>query len=231
MDSLGLPGIKALNKLNALYSNLAEIGFRVTYGPVVVERKETVDIERTLILACYHIDEDGRLLGLLMSWLKIHGAHVFLDKFLREYEQAKKDLGESPWVSGLCAYMDSIKYPRFKKGIHKRRVPHHIGNTDQSSLVALKGSEECFESVGIIVPRSLIRIREKDILSSEELIARNRQYRNRYAFGANWRAEIITAIQDGAETPAQVAKLLGIAKSRVGVVFKEFMQVRGVYNL
>jgi len=219
-----------MNKLDALYSDLVEIGFRVTHGPVEV-RERTADIERTLIQACYHIDEDGRLLGLLLSWLKIHGAHVFPDKFLREYEQAKKYLGETPWVSGLCAYMDSIKDPRFKKGIQKRKVPHHLGNTDQSSLVALKGAEECFESVGIIVPRSSIRIREKDILSSEELIARNRQYRNRYAFGANWRAEIITAIQDGAETPAQVAKLLGIAKSRVGVVFKEFMQVRGVYNL
>lgn len=218
-----------MNKLDALYSDLAEIGFRVTHGPV--QKYEGVaDIERTLIQACYCIDEDGRLLGLLLSWLKVHGSHVFPDKFLREYEQAKKYLGETPWVGGLCAYMDSIKDHRFKKGIHKSRVIHHLGNTDQSSLVALKGSEDCFESVNIIVPRSSIRIRERDILTPEELITLNRQYRNRYAFGANWRAEIITAIQDGAKTPAQVAKLLGIAKSRVGIVFKEFMQVRDIYN-
>jgi len=64
-----------MNKLDALYSDLVEIGFRVTHGPVEV-RERTADIERTLIQACYHIDEDGRLLGLLLSWLKIHGAHV-----------------------------------------------------------------------------------------------------------------------------------------------------------
>jgi hypothetical protein len=213
-----------LDKLDELYSNLDQIGFRVTHGPV--RKIVTPDIERTLIQACYYIDDDGRLLGLILSWLKIHGSHVIADKFLKEYEQAKKYLGETPWVSGLCAYMESLKDHRFKKGIKGLKVHHHLGNTDQSTLVSIKGSEKVFENVGIIVPQSAIRIRAKDIVNPEDLIKSNLQYRNRYAFGANWRAEIITSIQNGANSPAQVARMLGIAKSRVGIVFKEYMQVR-----
>ncbi len=213
-----------MDKLDELYSNLDQIGFRVTHGPV--RKIVTPDIERTLIQACYYIDDDGRLLGLILSWLKIHGSHVIADKFLKEYEQAKKYLGETPWVSGLCAYMESLKDHRFKKGIKGLKVHHHLGNTDQSTLVSIKGSEKVFENVGIIVPQSAIRIRAKDIVNPEDLIKSNLQYRNRYAFGANWRAEIITSIQNGANSPAQVARMLGIAKSRVGIVFKEYMQVR-----
>ncbi len=213
-----------MDKLDELYSNLDQIGFRVTHGPV--ENIIIPDIERTLIQACYYIDKDGRLLGLILSWLKIHGSHVIADKFLKEYEQAKKYLGETPWVSGLCAYMESLKDHRFKKGIKRLKVHHHLGNTDQTTLVSLKGAQKVFEDVGIIVPHSAIRIRERDIVNPEDLIKSNLQYRNRYAFGANWRAEIITSIQNGAHSPAQVARLLGIAKSRVGIVFKEYMKVR-----
>jgi hypothetical protein len=71
-----------------------------------------------------------------------------------------------------------------------------------------------------------LRIRESDVFSVDELVKANRQYRNRYIFGANWRAEIITSIQNGAQNPNQVSKLLGIARSRVGIVFKEYSLIK-----
>lgn len=218
-----------MNKLDLLYSKLDKIGFRVTYDSAA-DVSTPVDIERTLIEACYFIDEDGRLLGLLFSWLKVHGAHVIPDKFFKEYEQSQKYLGSTPWFSGICAYMTSMKDPRFKKGIVKLKTPHHYLHQNQASLIKLKGSVPYLEEIGLKLSQSSLRIRESDILGIEELININRQYRNRYVFGANWRSEIITAIQNGADSPIKVSKDLGIARSRVGVVFKEFMQVKDVYN-
>lgn len=214
-----------MNQLNELYYELNRIGIRVTFDFHPTSHIEP-DIERILVKACYYMDEDGRLLNLIFSWLKVHGSHLVADKFLKEYENSKRYLGETPWFSALCAYMGSLKDHRFKKGITRLKKPHHFLNTNQDSLVKLKGAVKFLEEIGIIMAQSSLRIRESDVLSIEELIACNRQYRNRYAFGANWRSEIITAIQNGATTPAQISKLLGIARSRVGIVFKEYLQVK-----
>jgi hypothetical protein len=214
-----------LSNINELFRDLEEIGFRVTHS-YVGKLTEEPDIEKTLVKALYHIDSEGRLLGLIITWLKLHGAHLIADKFFKEYEAAKEYLGETPWFSGVCSYMYSQKDHRFKKGAVKLKKPHHLGNRDQSSLIKLKGSIDFLEDVGIFVAESSLRIRESDIFSVDELVKANRQYRNRYIFGANWRAEIITSIQNGAQNPNQVSKLLGIARSRVGIVFKEYSLIK-----
>lgn len=208
-----------------LYFKLESIGFRVT-NAAVKNRPEEIDIEKTLVESLYHIDTDGRLLSLILSWLTVHGSHLMADKFFKEYSDAKEFLGESPWFGAVCSYMFKLKDHRFKKGVKKLKSPHSFAFRDQSSLIKIKGSVDFLSDINILVPNSAIRIREEDVLTVEELVKANHQYRNRYIFGANWRAEIFTSIQNGAHNPNQVAKLLGIARSRVGIVFKEYMQVR-----
>jgi hypothetical protein len=214
-----------LSKIDELFRDLEVIGFRVTYSSTS-KLSEGPDIEKTIVKALYHIDEEGRLLGLVITWLKIHGTHLIADKFFKEYEAAREYLGETPWFNGICSFMFSQKDYRFKKGVVKIKNPHHLGNRDQSSLIKLKGAIDFLEVVGVHAAVSSLRIRESDVLSVDELVKANRQYRNRYIFGANWRAEIITSIQNGAQNPNQVSKLLGIARSRVGVVFKEYSLIK-----
>lgn len=211
-----------------LYRDLETIGLRVSSS--TARRLDfSADIERTIIKSLYHIDSDGRLFGLIFSWLKIHGSHLIADKLFKEYEEAKKYLGETPWFAGVCSYMNDQKDIRFKKGIKKTKKIHFLGNRDQSTLIKLKGSVKFLENVSIVAPTSALRIREQDVVPQSELVKINRQYRNRFIYGANWRAEIITSIQNGAENPNQISKLLGIARSRVGVVFKEYMLVKGLF--
>ncbi len=211
--------------IEELFRDLSAIGFRVTHS-FVKKRANYPDIEKTLVRACYYIDSETRLLGLLITWLKIHGTHLIADKFFKEYEDAKEYLGETPWFHGICSYMYSQKDHRFKKGVIKLKKNHSFGNRDQSSLIKIKGAIHFLEEVGILVAESTVRIREPDILSVDELVKTNTQYRNRYIYGANWRAEIITTIQNGAKNPNQVSKALGIARSRVGIVFKEYLQIK-----
>lgn len=208
-----------------LFKELEAIGFRVTSASSY-KLQGIPDIERTLIKSLYHVDSEGRLLGLILTWLQVHGTHLIADKFFKEYEEARKYLGETPWFNGVCAYMYSEKDHRFKKGAKKLKKTHSFGNRDQASLIKLKGSVNFLEEVGILVPLTALRIREQDVMTVDELVKSNNQYRNRYIYGANWRAEIITLIQRGAQNPNQISKLLGIARSRVGIVFKEYMLIK-----
>ena len=219
------------SNVDQLFSELESIGFRVTSShkhkiKSNISPDLAPDIERIIIKSLYHIDSEGRLLGLLFTWLDVHGKHLIADKIFKEYEEAKKYLGETPWFSALCAYLYSKKDHRFKKGVEKLKKPHSLGYRDQSTLIKLKGSVKFLEDIGILVPTSAFRIREQDIMSVDELVKFSKQYRNRYIFGVNWRAEIITLIQNGAKNPNQISKLLGIARSRVGIVFKEYMLVK-----
>jgi len=211
--------------LDDLYIELESIGFRVVNSKKS-KNKSNLDIEKIIIKSIYFIDEDSRMLSLLFSWLKIHGTHLIADKLFKEYNEAKKYLGDSPWFNAICAFMYNEKDIRFKKGVKKLKKNYSLGNRDQSSLIKIKGSVDYLEEIGILVPLSAIRIREQDVLSISELVMLNSQYRNRYIYGANWRAEIITRIQMGAENPNQISKILGIARSRVGIVFKEYMLVK-----
>lgn len=210
-----------------LFLELEAIGFRVTHSSLL-KLKEEPDIERTIIKSLYHIDDEGRLLGLIFSWLHVHGEHLLADKIFKEYDECRKYLGETPWFSALCAYMYSMKDHRFKKGARKLNKGHSFGNRDQSSLIKLKGSVKYLEEIGISVPLTALRTREQDVMTVDELVRANSQYRNRYIYGANWRAEIVTAIQKGAQNPNQISKLLGIARSRVGIVFKEYTLIKNL---
>ncbi len=65
------------------------------------------------------------------------------------------------------------------------------------------------KAINILVPEGNTRIREDDVLTADELVSINLQYRNRMISGANWRAEIITCIMNGAENANQVANEVG----------------------
>lgn len=212
-----------MSSLNHLYTELNAIGFRVNGDSTNVE--DNIDIEKTLVKVLYYIDREGRLLSLLFSWLNTHGGHVIADKFFKEYEKAKEYLGETPWFVGVCAFMLDRKDYRFKKGVKPLKKPHHYRNKDQSQLIKVKGPVDSLERVNIYLAKSSLRLRERDVFSVDELIKENQQYRNRFVYGANWRSEIITAIQNGVANPNKIANLLGIQRSRVSIVFNEYERV------
>lgn len=90
------------------------------------------------------------------------------------------------------------------------------------SAIALKGSIPWLEAVGFLLPTGSLRIREDDVLSPVELVRRNRQFRNRYLYGASWRADIITAIQEGCTRPAAIVRRIDCSYEPAYRVFKEY---------
>lgn len=205
------------------YNNLAYIGIRVGDNKY---KDINIDIEDTLISALYKIDTDSRMIGFIFSWIKVHHKEILADKFFRSYEIAKIHNGASPWFSACCAYLMELKDFRFKKGITKIKSATYVGNRNQNAAIKMKGAIDYLEKLNIMIPNGNIRIRESDVFTKEELVKKNIQYRNRVVFGSNWRAEIFTAISNGAKNSNQVAKKLGIQRGRVGVVFKDYQLIK-----
>ena len=205
--------------MSGLYDKLSEIGFRVTSKQKL---DEFVDIEKTILEALYEVDSDSRLLGLLFSWASVHGEHLIADKLLKYYDNKKEHLGECPWVSAICAYLVHRKKHKFKKGIIKFKSEVWIGGRKMAVSLKMDGAINYLKELNIMIPSKHLRLRESDILMVKELIKTNTQYKNRFIYGANWRSEIITAIERGINNPYKISKELKIGYSRVWTVFNEY---------
>jgi predicted transcriptional regulator len=58
-------------------------------------------------------------------------------------------------------------------------------------------------------------------LTRKSVAAINVQYRNRLLYGADWRADVITAIQMGATRPATIVKWIGISYEPAHRIFED----------
>lgn len=208
--------------IDELYPHLFSIGIRVN-SPIKVLAQS--DIEETLVDSLYFIDRDSRLLGLILSWMKVHHLKINADKFFRTYEKKEE---RNPWFSGVCSYLlRELKDHRFKKGVSKNRKTHDWMNRDQSSLIKMKGPCAFLESEKISIASTSVRIRESDIFEPKELCGVHNQYRNRCLYGANWRSDIITFYQINPTTIYKISKDMGIRWNVVNSVISDYRTAVG----
>lgn len=209
-----------------LIASLNAMGISLTGGGKASGR-ERVDIEQTLIDACYLVENDSRLLGLLMSWVLVHGKYLITEKFLKLYKLTAKFRGECPWFYALLAFGAESGIHKFKKGILKQKEKVYFRGEKSPALFKMKGAIKYLEKINIMVPEGSIRIREKDIFPANILVRKNQQFKNRLLYGANWRADIITAIEEGMENPYRISKELGCSYDPAYRVFNEYKLAMG----
>jgi len=191
------------------------------------KQDEWIDIERTLIEACYEVPNDGRMLSLLLSWLKVHGNILITEKLIKFYKDISKKEGECPWFNALLIFASKECSHKFSRWIKKEEEKIYLGEKESTkSLIELKGAHELFKKYNIFIPESSLRIRENDALSPQELARVNLQYKNRYLYGASWRADIMTAIELGISNPYQIAKVTGCSYEPANRIFREYELVR-----
>lgn len=190
---------------------LIAIGFRLASTEVEQAKPERVDIESTLLDVIGTFTEDYRIASVLMSWIKVHGNYVIVEKLSKLYDKAcKEPNGPLPWMTLIAAWAVECGYHKWQKLIKKETGPVYLYDPEVSeSAILRKGLVPWLEPLGFRVPENSLRIRESDVLTPKELIQFNRQYRNRYIFGASWRADIVTAIQNGATTPMEIRRIVG----------------------
>jgi len=183
-----------------------------------------IDLEQTLIDAILRFPEDARLASLIFSWIKVHGSHVIVEKFAKlvlNYPEAQYPAIK--WAHAIAAFAAQNGIHKWKKLVKRSETPVYLyPQKITESAIALKGSVEWLKEINFIVPENSIRIRTRDILTPKELIRHNRQYRNRYLYGPSWRADIITAIEYGLQSPSEICSLIGCSYEPAHRIFHEY---------
>lgn len=177
-----------------------------------------IDIESTLIEGIMEYSKDARMISLILSWINIHGKYVIVEKMMKLRTAQNRHL-----ISLMAAFCYKRNLHKWKKLILKEPKPRYIYPKEiTDSAVKVKGAIPWLKEINIIVPESSFRIRESDIFRPSELIKLNQQYRNRYIYGACWRADIITAIEWGCESPTEITQLIGCSYEPAHRIFNEF---------
>ena len=211
-----------------LTQRLKLIGFR--FGefrrPMVRRRKLFIDIEETLIVAASEVPRDPRLFSSLLTWFEIHGDYVLFDKLqkrLRKFGNQNATI----WTNAVLIHAAHKGFHQAKRWIYSSKEPVFLYPEEVTrSAIELKGAIQYFEEMNYLIPEGSIRIRESDVFTREELLKDNRQYRNRYLYGASWRADIITAIEFGMTSPNEISKRLGCSYEPAHRVWNEYRMVK-----
>lgn len=209
-----------------LYQKLNFIGIRRSLTSSKAEkinpRVEWIDIEETLHQASQAFEKDEQLFSLVCSWVHLHGGHVVIEKLIKLQKKSY-----SPWIVAIAVYAQSVGYVNWKKLIKNHRGKEFaLGNVHAVKAVGEhKGWMELFKAHGFLIPKGALRIRETDVFSVAKLIKENRQYKNRFLIGANWRSDIVTAIQKGIDNPSQISKYVGCSYPSAFSVFKDYKSV------
>ena len=201
-------------KAVSLDQRLGFIGFRIAYlaedVPLGSSELFECDIEKTLLDAAYEAKNDGRLRSLLFSWFSVHAERVIVEKFFKLADKARAARGDNPIVNALAVFAMVNGLHRYKKYIRPTPENEYLLDKDETeSFAKIQGYKEDWLKYGVKVPKKAIRIREADVLTTEELSKQNLQFKNRLLIGASWRADIITAIEWGAKNPSEIKQRIG----------------------
>jgi hypothetical protein len=200
---------------------LQAIGFRL-WGDVE-EIHGFVDIERTIYEAALCSANDGRLFSLLCGWIVVHGDKVVIEKLMK---LQKKE--NAPWLVAVAVFAVNHGMHKWKRLIRKQAQELFFVSRDSAlSQIARKGVIAGMQEQNILLAQNEIRFREDDVLSPKQLAKINRQYRNRFLYGACVRADVITAIEDGTPNPYQIAKKVGCSQGPAYRIMKEYQLAIG----
>lgn len=204
---------------------LVSIGFRVGQGCLLpVDEQAELDIERVLLGVVEEVPRDRRLSGVLLAWVKVHGGYVNAEK-LGKLARKLRGAGEAQviWLTAVARWAVECGFVKWKKLIQPASEPIYLYSREvTASAIARKGRVAWLAEVGFEVPEGSLRVRESDVMTPEELVKVNRQYRNRYLYGPNWRADIITAIESGLETPTEIMRRVGCSYEPAYRVWREW---------
>lgn len=221
------------NKLS-LNQRLSLIGIRIGYSEIDLSLTKSncfdYDIEETLILASYEATKDYRLLSLILSWVSVHGDYIIVEKLFKKLKNFEKYRGNNHAMNMVAVQAVLSGFLKWKKWITtSKNKPIYLFNDETlKSSIEYQGINDDFSKFGILIPKKLLRIRESDIFTIEELAQNNIQYRNRLIYGSSWRADIIAAIEFGFKNPSVIAKTIGCSYGPSHRIFNEYSLVKNL---
>jgi len=208
-----------LKSILGLNEKLAAIGVMLSAESLSTREIESVDIEETLAdvavaLGRAQVNANLRLFAPVLSWIEEHGSAVIVEKLTKIILRRREDGADVQCAALFGKFALSKGHKRWsaivEKIAPKSGSPEVFGPTDLAeSLLILRGEEDWARGSGFRVPKGSAVTHSKWTLSRAVLAKRNRQYRNRLIYGAQWRADIVTAYELGARTPAEASRMSG----------------------
>jgi hypothetical protein len=197
----------------SLDERLASIGILVSTRALSQSEIDGVDIEETLaaVASALSLSENQRILAPVLAWISINGSSVIVEKLAKILKRTFEN-GINISYSALMARFAVTKgHKRWR--ILTKWSPDHLVVVGPprlaESLLALRGEESWSQGTGFIVPKGSLNPESKWTLSRETLAEFNLQYKNRLLYGAQWRADIITAYERGAKNPTEASRMSG----------------------
>lgn len=205
--------------------DLVSIGLRVGQGrPLPLDQQGGLDIEHVLLEVIEEVPGDRRLASVLLAWVKVHGGYVNAEKLAKLARKSRDEEGaQLVWLTAFARWAVECGFAKWKKMIRVASEPIRLYSPAvTASAIARQGRVAWLAEVGFEIPEGSLRVREGDVMSPEELVRVNRQYRNRYLYGPNWRADIITAIESGLDTPTKIMRRVGCSYEPAHRVWREW---------
>ncbi|MBC7540193.1 MAG: hypothetical protein H7281_15315 [Bacteriovorax sp.] len=204
-----------------LNTALSRIGFRIASNDLDNSTEYYVDLEETLIKALYDARDDGRLMSLIFSWQEMNGEFLIAEKFFKVRDRYQKILGVNHLINAFCAYSVHLGLHKYKKGSIRLKNEKYLLR-EAPAAVKSSGAVPWLKEINIICPISQFILKSESVMPPKELVKFNLQFKNRLIYGANWRADIITAIQLGIENPSKIKELLGCSYEPANRIFKQY---------
>lgn len=207
--------------------DLVCMGMRFAGRSFRLASARAVDIESMILDITEVFPEDTRLVSVFMSWIKVHGNYVIVEKLGKFALRRERERGiASLWLSMTAAWAVECGFHKWRKLVKKVPGPVYLYPKVMSDgAIKLKGSIPWLEPLGFRIPMNSIRIREEDVLPPERLAVYNLQYKNRYLYGPSWRADIITAIQRGITSPAEISRVVGCSYEPAYRISRDYLMV------
>jgi len=205
--------------MNNLDSSLLSIGIQLHSSRKI--KKEWINVEETILKAIHQAKKDRKILSLILSWVDLYGDRLIAEKFIKIYKKMDISKDEQIFFNIFFIYITEIGDRRFK-AFAKKLSRKKLFRDDHQSALDLKGPDPIFKKYNILVPQGFIKISQKNILPRGILIKKNLVIKNRYLFGANWRSDIISAIQLGMKNPFQIKNTIGCSYDSAYRTFRDY---------
>jgi hypothetical protein len=203
---------------------LSQIGFRQP-APIAKDiDSHRIDLEETLLAVVSEFPENHHLISVLLTWIEVHGNYVIVEKLAKLVAWSDNGVSAIPtWIVLVAAWAVQCGYHKWCMLLKPVNSPSYLFTPETSEeAIKDKGLIDWLEPLGFRLPNDSLQISENSVLTPEELIALNLQYRNRYLYGASWRADIITVIQQGLSSPTAISNELGCSYEPAHRISREY---------
>lgn len=195
-----------MSEMITIFDKLASIGCQFSEVKLV-----SVDIEATIAEAIEilpYSKERGRILKVLCSWIVENGNQVILEK-LSKFLTVKANEGSDVSYAALLGAF-AVTHKLHKWSILKRFKPKELVSIAEKKVGFAE--EPWASEVNFCVSKSAIQADPKYTLTRKQVAKMHKQYRNRLMYGAQYRADIVTAVQLGFTSVKSLVNLIGVSR-------------------